>query len=861
LLDSLKAALAGRYRVERELGRGGMATVYLARDLKHDRLVAVKVLRPELAAFLGTERFLREIGLTAQLQHPHILTLIDSGEADGFVYYVMPYVEGGSLRQRLEKEGPLPLDEALRITRAIASALDFAHGRGAIHRDIKPENIMLHQGEPMVADFGIALAVSTAGRERLTETGLSLGTPAYMSPEQATADPKLDGRTDQYSLASVLYEMLAGEPPYTGPTAQAIIAKRLSEPIPHLSTLRLVPSAVELATSRALSKSPADRFHTMGEFASALALADRRPVRRAPLTWGVGALAVLIIIGGGAWLYSHRNSRLAGDPNVVPFTSSPGQKFDPAFSRDGNEIAYSWNGENHDNGDIYVKLIGAGGPLRITSNPAEEHRPAWSPDGRYIAFMRDDPSGSRSAYFVIPALGGSERKIGEAYGQRALGERGVGRCIDWSLDGKYLIVADQMTPEDSRPSILLLSVEDGQRKVVVSQPALYVGTPTLSPDGNLVAYVQGSGFLAGDIHLVPASGGQPRRVTSDGRFLNGLAWTADGKEIVFASNRGGLQRLWRISLSGGPPEPLNGVGEGANSPSIAAKGDRLAYLNGRVDANLWRMPGPGWNGRRPTPVKVIASSRDDFDGAFSSDGNRIAFGSDRSGNYEIWTCNSDGTNQTQLTSLKAAVAGSPRWSPDGNAIAFDARLEGHGDIFVIGADGRSLRRLTSDPSENNVPTWSRDGKWIYFSSNRTGNWQIWKAPSAGGTAVQVTKNGGFSAQESADAKSLYVWVAGGTIWRMPVSGGETVRVLQGVPGFSWWRVARDGIYFLDGSTTPTPLRFLDFPTERVRILASMDLGYVSPRPMTFDVSPDARWILFQRVDQVESDIMLVENFR
>ena len=444
--DSLKAALAGRYRVERELGRGGMATVDLARDLKHDRLVAVKVLRPELAALLGTERFLREIGLTAQLQHPHILTLIDSGEADGFVYYVMPYVEGGSLRQRLEKEGPLPLDEALRITRAIASALDFAHGRGAIHRDIKPENIMLHQGEPMVADFGIALAVSTAGRERLTETGLSLGTPAYMSPEQATADPKLDGRTDQYSLASVLYEMLAGEPPYTGPTAQAIIAKRLSEPIPHLSTLRLVPSAVELATSRALSKSPADRFHTMGEFASALALADRRPVRRTPLTWGVGALAVLIIIGGGAWLYSHRNSRLAGDPNVVPFTSSPGQKFDPAFSRDGNEIAYSWNGENHDNGDIYVKLIGAGGPLRITSNPAEEHCPAWSPDGRYIAFMRDDPSGSRSAYFVIPALGGSERKIGEAYGQRALGERGVGRCIDWSLDGKYLIVADQMYP-------------------------------------------------------------------------------------------------------------------------------------------------------------------------------------------------------------------------------------------------------------------------------------------------------------------------------------------------------------------------------------------------------------------------------
>src|SRR5437667_4312521 len=270
LSERVRASLAGRYTIERELGRGGMATVYLARDLKHDRPVALKVLRPELAAVLGAERFLREIRVTGQLQHPHILTLIDSGEADGFLYYVMPYVEGESLRQRLEREGQLPLDEALRITRAVASALDFAHGRGVIHRDIKPENIMLHQGEPMVADFGIALAVSTAGRERLTETGLSLGTPAYMSPEQASAEPRLDGRTDQYSLACVLYEMLAGEPPYTGPTAQAIIAKRLTEPVPHLSTVRQVAWTLEAAVTKALGKAPADRFETVRQFVDAL---------------------------------------------------------------------------------------------------------------------------------------------------------------------------------------------------------------------------------------------------------------------------------------------------------------------------------------------------------------------------------------------------------------------------------------------------------------------------------------------------------------------------------------------------------------------------------------------------------------
>src|SRR5437867_5908520 len=537
-LERVQASFAGRYTIERELGRGGMATVYLARDVKHDRLVAVKVLRPELAAVLGAERFLREIRLTAQLQHPHILTLIDSGEADGFLYYVMPYVEGESLRQHLEREAQLPLDEALRITRVIASALDFAHAHGVIHRDIKPENVMLHQGEPMVADFGIAVAVTAAGRERLTETGISVGTPAYMSPEQASGERRLDGRSDQYSLACVLYEMLAGEPPYTGPTAQAILAKRLTEPIPHLGTVRPVLPAVEAAVTKALAKTPADRFATAGAFGAALTAGLTRAM---PARWRVAgtALAVLIIGGAAAWFFASRTSRVGQDhANVAPFTSSPGQKSDPAFSPSGNEIAYTWKGENDDNADIYVKLIGAGAPLRLTSSPAKEYCPAWSPDGRYIAFIRDGPSGDR-AYYLIPALGGAERKIGEAYGQRQLYQL-YEECLDWSRDGKYLLVADRMAPEDARSSILLLAVEDGQRRVLVSQPDLYVANPIGSPDGTAVAYVQGAGFVAGDIYVAPVSGGPPRRVTSDGRSLNGLAWTADGKEFVFASNRGRL---------------------------------------------------------------------------------------------------------------------------------------------------------------------------------------------------------------------------------------------------------------------------------------------------------------------------------
>ena len=271
LLDRLKTALADRYAIEREIGAGGMATVYLAEDLKLHRKVALKVLRPELAAALGPERFLREIEIAAKLHHPHILPLHDSGEVDGFLYYVMPYVEGESLRDRLNREKQLPLDDALQLAREVVDALSYAHSHNVIHRDIKPENILLEAGHAVIADFGIARAVTAAGGERLTETGVSIGTPHYMSPEQCEGASDIDGRTDIYALGSVLYELLAGEPPYTGPTAQAVIAKRLSEPVPHVSTLReTVPPTVEAAINNALAKAPADRFSTIAQFAEAL---------------------------------------------------------------------------------------------------------------------------------------------------------------------------------------------------------------------------------------------------------------------------------------------------------------------------------------------------------------------------------------------------------------------------------------------------------------------------------------------------------------------------------------------------------------------------------------------------------------
>ena len=295
----LSAALAGRYAIEREIGAGGMATVYLARDVRHDRDVALKVLRPELAAVLGAERFLHEIHISAHLDHPHILTLIDSGESDGFVWYILPYVRGESLRAKLTREKELAIEDALRIASQVGSALDYAHRQGVIHRDIKPENILLHEGEAVVADFGIALAAREAGGQRLTESGLSLGTPQYMSPEQATGDRELDARSDLYSLAAVLYEMLAGEPPHTGPTVQAVIAKLLSERPTRIRTMRpSVPEHIDAAIAKGLAKVPADRFGSAAEFAAALAGAgakERRGLgrRRAVLVAGTIGLAVI----------------------------------------------------------------------------------------------------------------------------------------------------------------------------------------------------------------------------------------------------------------------------------------------------------------------------------------------------------------------------------------------------------------------------------------------------------------------------------------------------------------------------------------------------------------------------------------
>ena len=358
-LERLKPALADSYRLERKLGAGGMATVYLATDLKHDRLVAVKVLKPEISSLIGTDRFLREIRITARLTHPHILPLLDSGGAGGFLFYVTPYIEGESLRDRLQRENQFPLNDAIRIAREAAGALDYAHRNGVVHRDIKPENILLSEGKAIVADFGIARALSASDAPRLTETGLALGTPAYMSPEQGAGEKTLDSRSDIYSLGCVLYEMIVGEPPHTGPTAQAILARRMIDAVPKIRPIRdTVSESLERAIHRALARVPADRFSTAAEFGEAIGHTAESPPRTvSPLPWRlVGALTALLMLGVVI-------ARFRSDPSpssvvasashiaVLPFTPSGP---DTALARLGRDLVFTLSAELDGLGDIRV---------------------------------------------------------------------------------------------------------------------------------------------------------------------------------------------------------------------------------------------------------------------------------------------------------------------------------------------------------------------------------------------------------------------------------------------------------------------------------------------------------------------------
>jgi hypothetical protein len=597
--NSLAEALADRYRLERELGQGGMATVWLAHDLRHGRDVALKVLRPDLAAILGAQRFLNEVRITARLDHPHILTLIDSGESAGFLWYVVPWIRGESLRARLEREKQLSVADALAITRHVAAALEYAHRQGVIHRDIKPENILLHEGEAMLADFGIALAVREAGGNRLTETGISLGTPQYMSPEQATGNREVDARSDLYSLAAVLYEMLAGEPPLTGATVQAVIARLLTERPTPLRVLRdAVPEAVDAAVARALSKLPVDRQPSVAGFVEALSAPAtpgraaeplRHPSSRRPAVLLLGGLVGLTALALGAVAILRRPAERVVQPDRVQLTFT-GNARTPALSADGLRLAYSTrqcDPEGNCTAEIVLQDLGGAGSTSILGGWASVGRLEWTGDGRYLLVTGFEGAGGNWGVHSVSTLGGRPRFL----------SRGDGALLGSS---DTAVVAYQVAG-DSVAWVRMITLSDGVVRDSLAAPAAgYTMRAVPSPDGRWVLVLQNDrqGWTA----LIVDRAGRPLdslRFTDPGLLPRFITLTRDGRALLvpqglpFRTGQGPFDLIaYRVSRGGRiAPRPdtiLRGL-EG--HPTLSPDG-ALLLTEGPVRFQVWALERP-----------------------------------------------------------------------------------------------------------------------------------------------------------------------------------------------------------------------------------------------------------------------------
>ena len=863
------------YRIVEKVGEGGMGVVYKAVDTHLDRVVAVKALPRDATAVPDRKRrFVQEAKAASALNHPNIITVHDIASQDGSDFIIMEYVAGQTLQELIGGK-PLTLKQALRIAIQMADALAAAHAAGIVHRDLKPGNIMATpQGLVKILDFGLAklieprervgpLASTVAIRGTETRSGTLVGTVAYMSPEQAEGRD-VDSRSDIFAFGAVLYEMLTGRRAFAGETPMSTLAAVLQKEPPALSGIVAgVPPELEQLVTRCLRKDRTRRFQhildvklLLEELAEGLGQRSRNWTSRRR-AW-VLALASAPLLAFTLWI-AIRPERVEPVPRTVPLTSFPGEEYDPALSPDGKQVAFAWNGPGGDNHDIYIKLVDAGTPLRITSNPAVETSPSWSPDGRFIAFYRDNAS-ARDV-IVVPALGGPERHVGVSRGRTHVASLG------WKPDGKTLLIVDQSAPEEPL-GIFSLSLDTGEKRNLTTSPAGTIPGDTrfaLSPDGRALAFLRLSGSQFGhSLYLLELTNGgargEPFHLRSSQAGIAGLDWSADGRSIIFSA-RGGNQHLWRISARtrGGPPDvrPFSAVGEHATTVSVARQGHRLAYTRYVFDINIWRVAA----GLRTTsePARLVASTREDRMPAFSPDGKRIAFISERSGHREVWVSNADGTTPVQLTNLDGPSVMTPRWSADGRQIAFAANPGGDWNIHVVPSDGGAAHQVIAGSGDELFPCWSQDGRSIYFASNRSGKRQIWRAPVAGGSAVQVTRNGANQSIEARSGDSLYYTRQNDEgIWTVPVTGGNEVQVLELGDTYNW-TLSQRGLYLLRAGAKPGPaIEFYPFGSRRGTRVAALPKG---SQVRDIAVSPDGHSILYARAEQPESDIMLVENFR
>ena len=880
-----KGSRLGPYEIDCLVGFGGMGEVYRARDTRLGRVVAIKVYLEPLRA-----RFEREARAISALNHPNICTLYDIGPD----YLVMELVEGRSLADRL-RQGPLPVNQVLQYGAQIADALTTAHAQGIIHRDLKPGNVMETPKGIKLLDFGLAKYATTTllgdAETTLTVRGAVLGTPAYMAPEQLEGHD-CDARTDIFALGLVLFEMATGSRAFGG-SSQAQLISQIMHGEPAFE--KVAPAAFRRLVERCLAKDPAKRWQTASDLKLALedlgkktastritngALTATTKRRRLALMVAVVASALVAAALAWTWWTRNRSAQIAQSIKLIPLTTDPGVEQEPSLSPDGSQVAFSWNGPDQANFDIYVKTTKAGvavaaPPLRLTRDPADDTNPVWSPDGSSIAFLRKLNVGNQFGLMLIPALGGQERKLAEV----SIPQTGwsYSPYLAWTPDSQSLIITDHASA--GRPTgLFLISVRTGEKQQLTFPPSGVIGDhcPAVSPDGKTLAFrrAHAEGNWRGTIYLLGLdidgkARGEPREVVlapwvaSPNEVFNWscVAWTADSRKLVFFHDLG----LWTQLLALESRNPARGqavmaveTGAGLNFITNSLTSPRLAYaLRNGGGQSIWRMHIPERHTKGAPPERMFASTREEFAQQYSPDGKKVAFESKRGGNLEIWVCESDGQGCAQLTTMGSSASGVPTWSPDGKQVAFYSNAQGNPQIYVIPSEGGATRRLTSQSAGAAFPRWSRDGKWIYFSSKESGTAQVWKVPSRGGQAVQVTHGGGLVASESPDGKWLYFSGEGtdSSLRKMPAGGGEETQVLPSITSWNF-AVMDDGVYFLTGTGHRFAIEFLDFATGKTEVVAPVGDGYFG-----FSVSPDRKWILYEQIIPSSSELVLADGFQ
>jgi Tol biopolymer transport system component/tRNA A-37 threonylcarbamoyl transferase component Bud32 len=886
-----------------------MGEVYRARDARLHRMVAIKLLLPAQAG--DTERrarFLQEARSASALNHPNIITIYDIGCEGDRDYLVMEYLAGQPLDQVIPPGG-LREPRAIGLAVQIASAMNAAHGAGIVHRDLKPANVMVTEsGLVKVLDFGLAKTLTPeeetgsitqdktvdAGvarpRALVTGDGHILGTAAYMSPEQAEGG-KVDARSDIFAFGCMFYEMLTGINPFRRDSAISSLSAVLrDEPKPPHELAGGVSGQTEKVVQRCLRKEPDRRFQSSADLTVVLqelkeesesgelaATAKTGTPRRAWLkraVWG-GVAAVLLIAAAVAF---HLRGRVAAP--VVPLKDSllvslPGFLAHPDLSPGGNQVVFAWDGGTGGLTQIYLKVVGAGEPLRLTDGAEYASAPVWSPDGSSIAYLSSPSSNERlgpsgrtdvsptTRLLVIPALGGTAREIA-SYSAHP-------RPFSWSVDGRYIFVS----MDDAVYAIAVASKE--RRKILDASPNHVYRAAALSPDGHTLALIDSEGHyesrLEGKIYLVNVGAdgsaqGAPRLLRVNHEAVNSLAWTADSKSLVFGGAMSmDPSNLWRVPINGDPETKLGTVGDGVLAPTIVGPsgrhGGRMVYMQVIADTDIWKIPME--NGTAGPAVPLIASTKHEWDPRFSPDGKRIAYSSDQGGMSDVWVSNADGYEVTQVTTLNGNGTGGARWSPDGKQIAFISKVNGEWEIFMVDAQGGAPVRLTNNPAHDTAPMWSPDGKWIYFTSNRSGQFELWRVlPKENETPIQVTHHGGYSVTFSADGKGMFYSKRNPAegIWKQALadgepSGAESQILPVHLSNWGNFDVNRDGIVYVPvekGAAHIYFYRFADKSTTQVATITGMpDFG--------ISISPVDGSIIFSQVTKPRRELVLVENFQ